>query len=1020
MIKRIVVIATLVALCKIAVAQPWTKGAFETGQYRNLFVEMGYEPTAVEAKLKEVFNDVFHGPDKVYFEVGDSMGYVSDIKNHDVRTEGMSYGMMIAVQMGEKDIFDRLWRWCKRYMQHQDGPHKGYFAWSLKTDGTRNSEGAASDGELYFITALVFASNRWGNDSGINYKAEARNILDCIQPRELPQNPNAPAFGGFGQQQRGPQKAFLIDPETKLITFTPEGFGQRYTDPSYHIPAFYEVWAKWADDGRAEHWMECARKSREFLHKAIHPETGLNPDMCGYDGSLMQGFGGRRNGGNNFRYDSWRVPMNITLDYEWSCADGEWQRQYGERIQNFFYAQGVDKFVDQYRVDGTLPEDNEILGAGGFRKLRHSIGLVASTAAASLLCSHEKSREFVDALWNAKHEPFEDGYFDAYYDGLLRLFAFMHLSGHYRVITPTVGTSPDGRLSVRQLGNNGLTLCYDGKSVIDIPCLGHKGYSKMNLTFVRQLKEDYRMVSGKRIHCVNEANEYRTDGGITVRIYNDGLAFRSEPNSQSTAEPEYLIPEGTRRWMQQWTDSYEGFFPLSTTYKVKPAPSYSGISKSADGWNDRWGYPALLEPSEGLYCLITEANIGKGQSASCLFNDGECFKVVKDKENAPSTDKPSPWRLVIAGPLNKIVESTLVTDVSEPNKLKDTKWIKPGVVSWVYWAYNHGSNDYNIIKKYVDLAESLHLPYVLIDAEWDQMKDGKTIEDAIAYAKSKKVRPLIWYNSSVGWVDGAPTPKFRLNKPEDREREFAWCEKLGVAGVKIDFFSGDNQQNMDYCIDLLESAARHHLLVNFHGATIPRGWQRTYPNLLSTEGVYGAEWYNNVATFTDKAAAHNATLPFTRNVIGPMDYTPCAFSDSQHPHITSHAHELALTVLFESGLQHLADRPESFLAQPQEVKSFLGNLPAVWDETRLVGGSPAEYAVIARRSGKTWYIAGINGTDNNKTIELDLAFIQRARTISLFADSGTADSPWRISKINALPKSIDCLPRGGFILVATY
>ena len=373
--------------------------------------------------------------------------------------------------------------------------------------------------------------------------------------------------------------------------------------------------------------------------------------------------------------------------------------------------------------------------------------------------------------------------------------------------------------------------------------------------------------------------------------------------------------------------------------------------------------------------------------------------------------------MVIVGPLSQVVESTLVTDVSEPCKLKDTGWIKPGVVSWVYWAYNHGSNDYEIIKRYVDLAATLHLPYVLIDAEWDQMKDGKTIEDAIAYAKSKKIRPMIWYNSSVGWIDGAPTPKFRLNKPEDREREFAWCERLGVAGVKIDFFSGDTQRNMDYCIELMESAARHHLLVNFHGATIPRGWQRTYPNLLSTEGVYGAEWYNNVPTFTTKAAAHNATLPFTRNVIGPMDYTPCAFSDSQHPHITSHAHELALTVLFESGLQHLADRPESFLAQPKEVQQFLGHLPAAWDETRLLSGAPADHAVIARRSGKTWYIAGINGTDNVKTISLDLGFIQRPRSVLSFTDSGATDSPWLISRGKELPKTMNCQPRGGFLLV---
>ena len=432
--------------------KPWSKGGFETKRYRNLFAEAGHSREEVDKKLQEVFNDVFYGPNKVYFEVGDSMGYISDIKNHDARTEGMSYGMMIAVQMDKKDIFDRLWRWSKKYMQHQDGPRKGYFAWSCKTDGTRNADGAASDGELYYITSLLFASNRWGNDTGINYKAEAQHILNCIQPKEYTPEPRPGfgGFGGFGPQQQGPQKMYLIDPETKLITFTPDGFGQRFTDPSYHIPAFYEVWAKWADDGRSELWMECAQKSREFLHKCINDTTGLNGDQCQYDGSEMemmrfpgrpqgqqQNAAPRRNGNNNFRYDSWRVPMNIALDYEWSCADREWQQQYGEKIQNFLYSQGIDSFVDQYRVDGSLPEGNEILQAGGFRKLRHSIGLVATSAAASVLCQHEKKNEFIEALWNARHKPFEDGYFDAYYDGLLRLFAFMHLSGQYQVIFPT-------------------------------------------------------------------------------------------------------------------------------------------------------------------------------------------------------------------------------------------------------------------------------------------------------------------------------------------------------------------------------------------------------------------------------------------------------------------------------------------------------------------------------------------------------------------------------------------------------
>ena len=439
--KKLILIATLLYMCasaKAASRAPWTKGAFETRQYRNLFAEMGYAQKDIDQKVSEVFNDVFFGPNKVYFEVGDTMAYVSDVKNHDVRTEGMSYGLMVAVQFNRKDIFDRLWRWSRRYMQHQEGPREGYFAWSCKTDGTRNAEGAASDGELYFITALIFASNQWGNDTGINYKAEAQHILNCTMPRELPASAGGGQMGGgpFGGQQ-GPRRSFLIDPETKLITFTPDGFGQRFTDPSYHIPAFYEVWARWADDGRTDLWNECARRSREYLHKACNEQTGLNPDMSNYDGTPMPGWGGRRNGGANFRYDSWRVPMNIALDYEWSCADGEWQRQYGEKIQNFFYSKGINDFVDQYRTDGTLPEGDEILPAGGSApKLRHSIGLVATTAAASVLCSHDKSKEFVDALWNARHEPFDDGYFDAYYDGLLRLFAFMHLSGRYRIIFP--------------------------------------------------------------------------------------------------------------------------------------------------------------------------------------------------------------------------------------------------------------------------------------------------------------------------------------------------------------------------------------------------------------------------------------------------------------------------------------------------------------------------------------------------------------------------------------------------------
>ena len=578
--------------------------------------------------------------------------------------------------------------------------------------------------------------------------------------------------------------------------------------------------------------------------------------------------------------------------------------------------------------------------------------------------------------------------------------------------------SPNKKLTLIQ-NATGCILIYEQHPVVELASLGMEGFGTPDrLKFVRRVKTDYHMLAGKRLHCTNEANEYvatlsggRQGGQLVVRLYNDGLTFRYELTglADETVPAEqtvYRIVDGTRRWMQKWVDCYEEFFPLTAT----------AIGQG------RWGYPALTEPADNVFALISEANIERRQSASCLYSDGDRYRVVADENPVKlSGDWHTPWRVVMAGRLSDVVESTLVTDVSEPCSLDDVSWIHPGTVSWVYWAYNHGSNDYNIISQYVDMAATLHLPYVLIDAEWDEMKDGKTIEDVINYAKQKGIRPLIWYNSSVGWVNGAPGPKFRLNKPENREREFAWCERLGVAGVKIDFFSGDTQQNMDYCQDLLQSAARHHLLINFHGATIPRGWQRTYPNLLTTEGVYGAEWYNNVPTFTNRAARHNATLPFTRNVIGPMDYTPCTFSDSQHPHITSNAHELALTVLFESGLQHLADRPNSYLAQPVLVQQFLSHLPAAWDETRLLGGYPGEWVVMARRSGQMWYIAGINGSDQPQTVKLSTDRLpQSLRATEVFFDGADKSQPWDIRSYaaSALPVAVSCQPRGGFVIVA--
>lgn len=385
-----------------------------TLKYHNVFKEAGYSKADIDKKIDKAFYDVFEGPNRVYFELEDSLAYVSDVKNKDARTEGMSYGMMVAVQLDKKEVFDKLWRFSKKYMQHQSGPREGYFAWSLNPKTLKkNSPGSASDGELYFVTGLLFASNRWGNNTGIDYYGEARRILDAMWKKD-----------GTGNIFH------VINKEHKQISFVPEGNGYTWTDPSYHLPAFMEVWAMYAKDGHEDFYRECADTSRAYLHRACHPVTGLNPDYSEFSGAPHN----TRWIPVAFRYDSWRVPMNIAMDYNWFGKDASWQKDYAKRMQTFFRSKGISTFDDQFNMDGSRPDS--VLQAGGFKKLRHSIGLVATVASTALIGKDKSRLDFVHELWNAKLEPYEDGYFDPYYDGLLYLFSLMHLSGRYQIIQP--------------------------------------------------------------------------------------------------------------------------------------------------------------------------------------------------------------------------------------------------------------------------------------------------------------------------------------------------------------------------------------------------------------------------------------------------------------------------------------------------------------------------------------------------------------------------------------------------------
>lgn len=606
-------------------------------------------------------------------------------------------------------------------------------------------------------------------------------------------------------------------------------------------------------------------------------------------------------------------------------------------------------------------------------------------------------------------------------------------------------TSPDGNLKVTVLtpqdnayGDAAFTVEYKGKQVLPASDLGlettlRKFVGNVKLQSVSEAKpvtDDYRMLTGKRSHCINTGSErvYRFENDaqqvfqVTFRVYNDGIAFKYAldavvDDEQITNElTTYALPEGAKRWIQEYDiTGYERFFPLSTDGMLPGKPDV-----------DLWGYPALVESCDSVFMLITEANIRRGQCGSFLKNDADRnrYQVRLGDEKQPIKGSwETPWRLLVVGRLCDVVESTLVTDVSDPCVVKDTDWIVPGTAAWIYWAHNHGTKDFQLVKKYIDLAAEMKWPYDLIDWEWDVMGNGGNIQDAVKYALDKGVKPLLWYNSSTSWIgETAPGPLYKLNEKENREKEYKWLNDLGVAGIKIDFFRGDDAATMNYYIDLLEDAVKYKLLINFHGATLPRGWQRTYPHMMSVEGVYGAEWYNNNPILTNRAAAHNATLPFTRNVVGPMDYTPGTFSDSQHRHITSHGHELALPVIFESALQHMPDRPSTYYSLPQPVKKLLSELPAAWDDTKLLAGYPGTEVVLARRKGDVWYIGGINGTDEKRTLRFSTdALSAKGKSVTLFKD-GVDDRSFSIeedlpfSSVNG-NMEISCLPRGGFVAV---
>jgi len=609
--------------------------------------------------------------------------------------------------------------------------------------------------------------------------------------------------------------------------------------------------------------------------------------------------------------------------------------------------------------------------------------------------------------------------------------------------------SPDKSLVIALENEHGklyYTVSSTGKIIIKSSGLGIERDDESftnDLSFVKasskKIDEHYILKIGKQKENHAAANEtsisFKNGNNaiinIDLRAYNDGAAFRyrfETPAKKITINRElttFSVAEKGEAWIQNydmpadWNPSYESVYmngiPIGTT------------AKDSSGW----AFPALFKINNH-WMLITESNVGNNYCGTHLRQHCEngiyeiAFPTAGEANGLgsvyPTAAIPfsTPWRVIITGKnLATIVESNLVYHLADKNKIGDDSWVEPGRSSWSWWSDHPSSKNFSTLKKYVDLSKDMGWEYSLVDANWNIMQGGD-IEQLAKYAASKNIGLTLWYNSGGPHNTVTEQPRDIMSDPVKRKEEFKKLHAWGVKAIKVDFFDSDKQKIIQLYHAILEDAAKEKVMAVFHGCTLPRGWSRTYPNLLAMEGIRGAEQIGWDTVFASNAAMYNTINVFTRNVVGPMDYTPVTFSDTKCcPHTTTNAHELALSVLYESGMLHFADSDSSYRSQKEEVKKFLSTVPNTWDEIKFIKGEPGKDVVLARRSGINWYVAGINGENISKQLSFNLSFVSKPSyhaTIFSDGDNSRDIKPGKAVYRKDKNVSINVLPKGGFVV----
>ncbi len=617
--------------------------------------------------------------------------------------------------------------------------------------------------------------------------------------------------------------------------------------------------------------------------------------------------------------------------------------------------------------------------------------------------------------------------------------------------------SPDGRvamdLTVTDSGSPRYTVHLDGKPVLLESRLGlvrddadfTKGLELNSVSRTKSVTDSYEMLTIKRRNNSYTANQkivhLQTAAGqkldIIFQVSNDGVAFRyAFPETSSAVRKlseevsSFHFSADTKAWLQPIAVARSGWSEANPSYEEYYQKEIPVGTPSTLGAG--WIFPALFRSGD-TWVLISETGVGRNYCGSRLRSESpggeysigfpDSREVFPNGAANPESKLPwlTPWRIVVVGSLKTIAESTLGTDLADaPAKSPVGPKVEPGKAAWSWPLLGDSQTIFPVQKRFIDYAADMGWRYCLVDALWDTQIGYDKLKDLVDYGRTKNVKILVWYNSAGSWNSTPQTPRNLMLTHESRIKEFDRLKAIGVAGLKVDFFGGDGQSMIAYYHDILEDAAPYGFAMNFHGATLPRGWERTYPNLMTMEAIRGLEFCTFEQANADQEPSHAATIPFTRNVFDPMDFTPMVLD--RIPRIerrTTSAFELALSVLFTSGIQHYAEIPEGMAKAPDYVRDFIKGIPTIWDDVKFIDGYPGKFVVIARRGNGRWYVSGINGEATPKQLELDLSILKADGSATLITDGTGGNLSFQRETINLKSGEklkITLKPNGGFVL----